>query len=405
MPTFDPSAAAAPDSGIFGLPEDPEGARVHVIGVPFDATTSFRKGTAAGPAAILAASRQVDLFDLVTGRPYEAGIWMAPLDRRVGEWNDEASRLAQPVIERGGAGGDPELERAVRAVDAIQEKLNAWVEERAVEILERGKLCALVGGDHSVPFGSIRAHAERFPDLGILHFDAHADLRAAYEGFTWSHASILYNVVTRLEAVERVVQVGIRDLSEAEHALIAGSRGRVTRSSPPACAKISATGVAGKSASPACARTSPVSVVADDELRQRSTRASRKPSSPTDFCHFSVKLAEAGMQVFGSSSKRMRTGSVTPSPKAMASRWPSAVRNSSSPEPVSAMADLTISWSRSLDMRSANTVLHWERIVGSISAGRCVTMQSEAPYLRPSLAILAMARLHGSKPICGLSGT
>ena len=75
------------------------------------------------------------------------------------------------------------------------------------------------------------------------------------------------------------------------------------------------------------------------------------------------------------------------------------------PVPVSETAEVTMAWSRSLDMRSANTVLHWERMVGSISAGRCVTMQSEAPYLRPSLAILAMARLHGSKPICGLSGT
>jgi len=66
------------------------------------------------------------------------------------------------------------------------------------------------------------------------------------------------------------------------------------------------------------------------------------------------------------------------------------------------MADPTISWSRSFDMRSANTVLHWDRMVGSISAGRCVTTHGEAPYLRPSLAILAMARLQGSKPTVGL---
>jgi agmatinase len=94
--------------------------------------------------------------------------------------------------------------------------------------MDAGKLVAVLGGDHSVPYGAIQAAAERHPGLGVLHVDAHADLRAAYEGFTWSHASILYNVVTRLEAVERVVQVGIRDLSEAEHALIAGSRGRVS---------------------------------------------------------------------------------------------------------------------------------------------------------------------------------
>jgi hypothetical protein len=101
----------------------------------------------------------------------------------------------------------------------------------------------------------------------------------------------------------------------------------------------------------------------------------------------------------------MRTGSATPSPKASASRWPSDGRNSNSPEPVSVMAEVTISWSRSFDMRSANTVLHCDRIVGSTSEGRCETMHSATPYLRPSLAILAMARLHGSKPRLGLAGT
>src|SRR5262245_22576910 len=111
---FDPNAAAAPDSGIFGLADDPRGARVHVLGVPFDATTSFRKGAARGPEAIRAASKQVDLFDLLTGRPYEAGIWMAPLDPRVRAWNEEATRAAEPVIAAGGAGHDSELRSSAR---------------------------------------------------------------------------------------------------------------------------------------------------------------------------------------------------------------------------------------------------------------------------------------------------
>ncbi|HEX6883742.1 MAG TPA: arginase family protein, partial [Planctomycetota bacterium] len=141
-PVFDPNAAAAPGSGIFGLPEDPQGARVHVLGVPFDATTSFRKGTARGPAAILAASRQVDLFDALNGRPYEAGIWMAPLAEEVLRWNEEASRAAEPVIEAGGVGraggenADGKLRKAVERVDSIQEELNRWVEARANEILD-----------------------------------------------------------------------------------------------------------------------------------------------------------------------------------------------------------------------------------------------------------------------------
>lgn len=223
---FDPNAAAAPDSGIFGLPEDPDGARVHVLGVPFDATTSFRKGTARGPEAIRVASHQVDLFDLAFGRPYEAGIWMAPLDPAVERWNAEASRAAEPVIAAAGVGDDPELVQAAARVDALQEELNRFVEARTDEILARNKLCALVGGDHSTPFGAIRAHARRFPGLGVLHVDAHADLRPAYEGFTYSHASILRNVAEKID-VARIVQVGIRDFSEEERDFIAASRGRI----------------------------------------------------------------------------------------------------------------------------------------------------------------------------------
>lgn len=231
-PGFDPNAAAAPDSGVFGLPEDPQGALVHVLGVPFDATTSFRKGTARGPAAIRAASRQVDLFDALNGRPYLAGIWMAPPAPEVARWNEEASRAAEPVIAAGGVGmggvsADGRLRKSAERVDAIQMELNRWVEQRANEILDRGKLCALVGGDHSVPFGAIQAHATRYPGLGILHFDAHADLRPAYEGFTWSHASILRNVAERIGGVAKIVQVGIRDFSEEERGFAAASNGRI----------------------------------------------------------------------------------------------------------------------------------------------------------------------------------
>jgi agmatinase len=78
-----------------------------------------------------------------------------------------------------------------------------------------------------VPFGAIRAYAEHYPGLGILHLDAHADLRDAYEGFTWSHASIFHNVMTRIDGVARLVQVGVRDLGAAESRMIEESNGRI----------------------------------------------------------------------------------------------------------------------------------------------------------------------------------
>src|SRR5262245_58092269 len=88
--SFDPAAAAEFD-GIFGLPHTPEQARVVIVPVPWEPTTSYRRGTAKGPAAILEASRQVDLYDLDNGKPYERGIAMLPDDLDIIRWNAEAS--------------------------------------------------------------------------------------------------------------------------------------------------------------------------------------------------------------------------------------------------------------------------------------------------------------------------
>lgn len=225
---FDPNAAAAPSSGIFGLTSTLDEAAVHVLPVPFDATASYRKGAWKGPDAIFRASKQVDLFDLATGRPYEAGIAMLDADPGVPKRNREASKLADRVIAAGGVvQGKRELEKALAKVNALGAEVNEIVHHAAREVLASGKLLALVGGDHSTPFGAIRAALERYPKLGVLHFDAHADLRVAYEGFEWSHASIMENVTRRLP-LTKLVQVGIRDFCEDEYDLIRASKGRIT---------------------------------------------------------------------------------------------------------------------------------------------------------------------------------
>jgi agmatinase len=225
---FDPDAAALDDAGIFGLPTDPERALVHIVPVPFDATTSYRKGAAGGPAAILQASRQVDLFDLMTGKPWQKGICMLPADERIEELNDKATDKAERIIELGGRIGDEaRLAKNLARVNEIGAEVNEIVRAQVDAILSSNRLPVVVGGDHSVPFGAIQACAQRFPGLGVLHFDAHADLRAAYEGFEWSHASIMHNVATKLPGVKRLVQAGLRDIGEREHTMIANSNGRI----------------------------------------------------------------------------------------------------------------------------------------------------------------------------------
>jgi len=161
-------------------------------------------------------------------RPYEAGLHLLPPDPRIVAWNAEARPLAQRVIELGGAIGDaPVLQEARARVNRLSEELNAAVRSATARIFDAGQVPAVVGGDHSTPFGAIEEAARRHPGLGLLQVDAHMDLRLAYEGFTWSHASIMRNVVDRLDGVGRLVQVGIRDFCEEELDCVAASGGRI----------------------------------------------------------------------------------------------------------------------------------------------------------------------------------
>jgi agmatinase len=223
---FDPDGPAPAKSGIYGLPFSVEDSKIIVVPVPFEATTSYGGGTSNGPAAVLEASKQVDLFDQETGRPYASGIAMLDIPKDVVRWNTTAKRIAARVIEKGGA-VDRVTQRAADQVNDVSEQVNAWVYDETVALLRQGKLAVILGGDHSVPYGAIRAYAQKYPGLGILHLDAHADLRDAYEGFTWSHASIFNNVMRKVAGVGKLVQVGVRDLGQAERQMIDSSNGRI----------------------------------------------------------------------------------------------------------------------------------------------------------------------------------
>lgn len=215
---LDPNAAAKSDSGIFGLPFSYEESKLVYIPVPWEVTTSYGGGTSNGPQAIFEASKQVDLFDIDLGRPYESGLFMLEESEDVRSWNKKGRALAEKIIEVGGdIAGDSSLEDALREVNVLGEKLNQWVYAETKRHLENGKMVALIGGDHSTPFGALKAICEKVGPIGVLHFDAHSDTRIAYEGFTWSHASIMYNALEKIPQIETLVQVGIRDFCEQEY--------------------------------------------------------------------------------------------------------------------------------------------------------------------------------------------
>ncbi len=154
-----------------------EDARIVIFGAPFDSTTSFRPGTRFASKVMRGES-----FGLETYSPYQN------LDL------EEAAILDSGDLEL--CFGDTEL--------ALKD-----IEERAAEILEAGKLPFMIGGEHLVTLGAVRAAVKKYPDLHILHFDAHTDLREEYLGTRLSHASVIRRVWD-LVGDDRIWQLGIR---------------------------------------------------------------------------------------------------------------------------------------------------------------------------------------------------
>lgn len=218
-------------SGFLGANLAADQARLVLIPVPWDATTSYRPGTAAGPQAIVAASHQLDLEDDAFGRPYRHGIAFLPADPRIAQLNAAARPAAERAIAALEAGGESPDD--VDRVNKASAEVMQIVRETGRRHLRAGQAVGLVGGDHSSPFGLLEAVAEVEPEgFGLLQIDAHHDFRRAYEGFAWSHASIAFNVMERLgDHITRLVQVGIRDYSreEADYAEHLGDKVRCWR--------------------------------------------------------------------------------------------------------------------------------------------------------------------------------
>jgi agmatinase len=227
---FNPNGAGDTSGKLFGLPFTVEDADIVVLPVPWDVTVSYGGGTADGPAAILAASPQLDLYDEDLGSIWKHGIAMLPISESLRIKSGRLREMARELILMQEAGRDPKEDagsaRILEEINVACAEMNDWVEHAATALLDQNKKVALLGGDHSTPLGLMRALAKKHGSFGILQIDAHMDLREAYEGFVHSHASIMYNALG-LEGVSRIVQVGIRDMCEEEMERAQASNGRV----------------------------------------------------------------------------------------------------------------------------------------------------------------------------------
>lgn len=227
---FDPNGPSVADAGIYGLPFTTAEADIVLVPVPWEVTTSYGGGTSHGPEAIVEASFQVDLFHREFPELWKRGIAMDEVPTALQEQSHDLKKDAKHVIDLLVKGGDDKKKtRAAKALKLINAEcavMNDWVEQRTGYWLDKKKLVGLVGGDHSTPLGFYRAHAARHKKFGILHFDAHLDLRKAFEGFTHSHASIMHNALA-IPQVEQIVSLGIRDFCEEENKVFLKEKGRV----------------------------------------------------------------------------------------------------------------------------------------------------------------------------------
>ena len=165
---------------------DPGDARVFVIPVPYDSTTSYKTGARHGPAAIIDASRHLEDYDI-------------ELDRDITEVGIHTTPEVQPNMD---------------GPKAMVETVSAAVKSAA----SRGKLTAMLGGEHTITVGAVQAYSDLYEDLSVLYIDAHADLRESYQGTRWGHAS----VARRIYDICPLVLVGIRSTSAEEMNFITG---------------------------------------------------------------------------------------------------------------------------------------------------------------------------------------
>ncbi len=164
---------------------DEEKSKAFILPVPYDSTTSYRGGTRDGPRAIIEASYNLEEYD-------------PELDADISKLGIHTCPSLEPHM----AGPQAMVERVYGAVKALT-KID--------------RLVALIGGEHSLSSGAVKAHKELYPDLSVLYLDAHADLRDEYMGTGWGHAS----VARRIHQLCPLVQVGARSLSLEERDFIA----------------------------------------------------------------------------------------------------------------------------------------------------------------------------------------
>lgn len=228
---FNPNTVGNPNNNIFGLPSNEAESLLVVLPVPWEVTVSYGAGTSRAPEHVFKASIQVDLFNKDVHDGWKTGFFMREIDKKLLLKSDYLRKEAELYIDYISKGEKVEdnkfMTKSLKDINEGGAYMNDWVYEHSKELLEKGKLVALLGGDHSISLGYLKALAEKHGPFGVLQIDAHCDLRKQYESFLYSHASIMYNALQEVPHLAKLVQVGVRDFCDEEWELVCNSNGRV----------------------------------------------------------------------------------------------------------------------------------------------------------------------------------
>jgi agmatinase len=228
---FDPNAVGNPNNNIFGLPFTEDDARLVILPVPWEVTVSYGAGTSRAAEHVFKCSKQVDLFDTDGHFGWKQGFYMGSIDRKMLMKSDYLRKEAELYIDYISKGESVEKNKfmckSLKEINEGSAMMNQWVYDHSKALLEKDKLVGLLGGDHSTVLGFMMALGERHGSFGVLQIDSHCDLRKGYEHFTYSHASVMYNALQEIPALQKLVQIGIRDFCEEEWQVITNSNGRI----------------------------------------------------------------------------------------------------------------------------------------------------------------------------------
>ena len=203
----------------FGDRTKPSKADVVIVSAPWSVTADFGRGATYTPDAIIDASTGRDCYDAPTGISVAGRVATAEIDYNIQELSEHLGREAERIAHHTSADDSVVGEYVARKVAHINEgfaEMQAAVYKQTKLWAAKGKRIAVVGGDHSVAFGAVKALSEQYEEMGVLFIDAHADFCREGEVFNYSHRSIARNIVEEIPTVARLVEVGVRDISEAE---------------------------------------------------------------------------------------------------------------------------------------------------------------------------------------------